>query len=131
MVGLKRLELQVANACNLTCESCSHFSNSGHRGILSLAEAEAWMEPWHRRLVPESFCLVGGEPTINPKLTEMVYLAREKSPHSQLRVITNGFFLHKHPRLPEALAATKAILCLTIHHRSPEYAEHVVDRKST
>src|SRR5437899_5835270 len=119
MIGLKRLEIQVANACNLTCESCSHFSNSGHRGILSVAEAEPWMDAWHRRLVPESFCLLGGEPTINPALTELVYLAMEKWPRSQLRVITNGFFLHNHPQLAEALSAIGAILCLTIHDRSP------------
>lgn len=127
MIGRAHLEIQIANACNLTCESCSHFSNSGHRGVLSLAEAEEWMAPWARRLAPESFCLVGGEPTINPKLTEMVYLARRLWPHSQLRLITNGFFLHKHPGLPEALAATRAILCLTIHDRSPEYRQKAAE----
>ncbi len=66
------------------------------------------MAPWVGRLAPESFCLVGGEPTINPKLAEMVYLAARFWPRSQLRLITNGFFLHKHPRLPEVLAATRA-----------------------
>jgi hypothetical protein len=125
MIRLSRLEIQVANACNLTCESCSHFSNSGHRGILSMAEAETWMEAWRRRLLPGDFCLLGGEPTINPRLNELVYLAKEKWPYSRLRLITNGFFLHKHPNLPAALSETGAILCLTIHHRSPEYLQHV------
>ena len=69
--------------------------------------------------------MLGGEPTIHLKLTAMLYLARETWPRSQVRLITNGFFLHKDPRLPEALSRTGAILNLTIHHRSPEYMQHV------
>ncbi len=82
------------------------------------------MAPWKDRLVPQNFCVRGGEPTVNPQLTELVYLARENWPWSELRVITNGFFLHKHSRLAEALSRTGAILCWTVHDRSPEYLEH-------
>ena len=114
------LEIQVANACNLTCESCSHFSNNGHRGLLGLDEAEAWMKPWTRRIRPQTFRLLGGEPTINPCLTELVLLARDMWPESRIGLTTNGFFLHKHPRLPAALEEADVMVTLTVHDPAPQ-----------
>src|SRR4051794_20267283 len=49
---LRNLELHVAHGCNLTCESCSHYSNQGHTGLVALADADAWMAGWSRRLEP-------------------------------------------------------------------------------
>ena len=119
--SLPLVELHVANACNLTCDSCSHFSNSGHRGMLSPEEARAWLAPWSRRLAPENFRLLGGEPTLNPRLVEFVKIGRDAFPDTRLEVVTNGFFLHRQPELPRALAEARATVELTIHHRSPEY----------
>ena len=50
MKRLRNLELHVAHSCNLTCESCSHYSNQGHKGLLSLEEADHWMRLWNTRL---------------------------------------------------------------------------------
>ena len=66
------LEIHVVHSCNLTCESCSHYSNQGHDGIVSLAEADQWMRAWHHRVRPRTFSLLGGEPTIHPQLTDFV-----------------------------------------------------------
>jgi hypothetical protein len=115
------LEIQVANACNLTCESCSHFSNSGHRGLLRPGEAEEWMRPWRQRVRPAVFRLLGGEPTINPDLAELILLSRATWPDSQIALTTNGFFLHKHPHLPAALEAARVAVLLTVHDPSPDY----------
>lgn len=46
MVKIKHLEIHVAHICNLSCESCSHYSNQGHKGLVSLEEAEKWMKPY-------------------------------------------------------------------------------------
>ena len=121
MIGFGLLEMHVANACNLTCDSCAHFSNNGHKGIVGVGEADAWMKAWNRRLRPDGFRLLGGEPTLNPQLADLIYLARENWPHSQILLTTNGFFLHRHARLAEALSKTDAHVLLTVHHASPEY----------
>lgn len=116
------LELHVTHACNLACESCSHYSNHGHDGLLSLAEADSWMKLWSQRLRPRLFSLLGGEPTIHPELTELVRLARRHWPEARLQVVTNGFLLHRHPRLPEVLGADpNACLAVSIHHTGAEY----------
>lgn len=125
---IRNLEIHVAHACNLTCESCAHFSNFHHAGIVSLEEAETWMKPWSGRLQPRYFSLLGGEPTIHPQLSEFVLLARRYWPHSTLRLVTNGFFLHRHPELPEALRqAGNAFMIVTIHHTALEYLNRIAD----
>jgi MoaA/NifB/PqqE/SkfB family radical SAM enzyme len=120
------LELHVTHACNLTCESCSHYSNHGHRGSLELAQAKIWMSAWSERIAVKEFNLLGGEPTMHPHLSEFVVLVRKHWPAAHIRIITNGFFLHRHPDLPSTLAADgNASLALSIHHNEPAYVERL------
>jgi len=120
---MAQLELHVTHACNLTCESCSHYSDQGHKGMLDLATADRWLGWWSARLHPAYFNLMGGEPTLHPDLCSFVRLARRHWPASSLKLITNGFFLHRHPVLPEALSETGTLLAVSRHHGSPEYLE--------
>jgi hypothetical protein len=116
----------VTHACNLTCESCCHYSNHGHRGNLDLAEADRWMKAWSDRLTPDEFNLFGGEPFIHPRLPEFVAMARRHWPATHIRIIANGFFLHRHPELPSMLAAAgKADIALSVHYDGAGYAERL------
>jgi MoaA/NifB/PqqE/SkfB family radical SAM enzyme len=124
---IEALEIHVAHSCNLSCESCSHYSNQGHTGTLALDEADRWMNLWNRRLSPRRFSLLGGEPTIHPQLTEMVALSRRNWPTATLQLVTNGFLLPRHPRLPEVLGGDpNAYIAVSIHHTSPEYRERLM-----
>ena len=124
--AVERLELHITHACNLTCDSCSHYSNHNHHGQLTLAEADRWMGLWSPRLAVSEFHLLGGEPTIHPDLPGFVTLARRHWPDAFIRIRTNGFFLHRHPGLPALLAADgRAALSVAVHHNSAEYREHL------
>lgn len=126
MQSIRNLEIHVAHSCNLSCESCSHYSNQGHKGVLPLDEAERWMTLWSRRLAPHTFSLLGGEPTIHPRLADFVVLARRHWPGAALRLVTNGFFLHRHPNLPLVLRDDpNARIYLSIHHDAPAYRERI------
>jgi Radical SAM superfamily len=126
MPDIYNLEIHVAHACNLACESCSHYSNHAHKGLVSLEEAESWMAPWAGRIAPKFFSLLGGEPTVHPQLTQFLRIARKHWPRSTLRIVTNGFFLDRHPDLPAALRDDgNAILNISVHHDSPEYRERM------
>ena len=121
-VQFANLEMHVAHACNLVCESCSHYSNQGHKGVVALQEAERWMQLWAGRLAPRTFTLLGGEPAIHPQLPEFVKLTARYFPKSSLRLVTNGFFLYRHPTLPQALKAhPNARLALSVHHDDAAY----------
>jgi len=127
VIRLLNLELHVAHACNFTCEGCSHYSNQHHKGMLSLEECERWMAPWSARLAPKVFSLLGGEPALNPRLAEFVPLAAKYFPRAELRLVTNGLLLHRHPDLPRALSEhPNAHLYVSIHHDAPEYVKKLV-----
>jgi organic radical activating enzyme len=114
--------MHAAHACNLTCASCAHFSDSGHKGFVRPDEADAWMRSWRERIAPRCFGILGGEPTLNPHLPELIELAAGNWRRSTIALTSNGFFLHRHPELPKLLHRHKVILRLTVHDRSDEYA---------
>ena len=119
-----KLELHLVHACNLTCESCSHYSNQGHKGMLSLKDADDWMRLWKRRIRPKQFSLLGGEPTMHPDLPQFIVLARKHWSRAHVRVMTNGFFLHRHPDLPKVVQKDpNASIYVSVHHDAPEYLE--------
>lgn len=123
---LDRLELHVSHACNLACESCSHYSNHGHIGNLDPELADRWMTAWSQRLAVEEFALLGGEPTIHPRLSEFVPLARRHWPKARIRIVTNGFLLGRHPDLPLKMKeAGNCELALSVHHDGPIYSERL------
>jgi hypothetical protein len=122
-ISIPRLEMHVAHSCNLRCESCSHYTNHAHRGIVALAEADRWMKLWKPRVSPAVFTLAGGEPALHPRLTKFIQLARQHWPRAKLRLISNGFLLERHRNLPIVLRDTNTNLCVSVHHSSPEYEE--------
>jgi MoaA/NifB/PqqE/SkfB family radical SAM enzyme len=120
------LELHVTHACNLACESCSHYSDHGHRGDLDPATADRWMAAWSGRIKVKQFNLLGGEPTMHPGLCEFVPLVRRHWPAAHIRVCTNGFFLNRHPKLPSVLAAAgNTDIWLSVHHDDGAYTERL------
>ena len=122
---MANLEIHVAHGCNLRCESCSHYANQGHGRIVSIEDADRWMKLWNRRVRPAVFSLLGGEPAMHPQLADFVRMSRKNWPEAELRLITNGFLLRRHPDLPAALRDTGTRLFLTVHHDSPQYREKI------
>jgi hypothetical protein len=83
------------------------------------------MSAWRTRILPNTFSLLGGEPSIHPELTSFIPLIRRHwDGRTAIRLVSNGFLLHRHPSLPRALADHgPAVLDISIHHESPEYLE--------
>ncbi|MBF0406262.1 MAG: radical SAM protein [Candidatus Riflebacteria bacterium] len=126
MQNLRNLEIHLTHCCNLSCESCSHYSNHEHTGHLSLDEADEWMSRWIRRVKPTTFSLAGGEPTLHPDLTKFIILSRKQWPDAHIQIITNGFLLNQHPDLPNVLSQVQnSSISISIHSNLPEYAERL------
>lgn len=134
MAWIRNLEIHLSHACNLTCESCVHFSNQGHKGMLSLEDAETWYGWWSHRLEVKQFCLMGGEPTLNRDLCDHIRLAarfwRSRSQNGLL-IVSNGFYLDRHPDLFETLKRTGCRLDISIHHQDAEYRRRLQPGLST
>lgn len=121
---MSNIEVHVTHACNLTCDSCSHYSNHGHKQLFTSEDLKQWMLPWSKKIQPKWISLMGGEPTLNKNLSEIVETTADMWLNSQIRVITNGFFLDRHPDLPATLVKTKSQLRISIHYKSEEYDAH-------
>lgn len=122
-----QVEFHCTHACNFTCESCSHFSQDGHGGRATVESFRAEVGPWASRLRPKFLLMLGGEPTLNPDLPELLEEARWMWPTyagenaTRILLVTNGWFLHRHPRLPEVLKRCDIRLDITRHSVEPAY----------
>ena len=131
-IGLAVLEFHVAFGCNMTCESCAHYSNHAHAGNIAPTELERQIALWNGKIAPRQFRLLGGEPTLNKDLLDLIGIARQGWPvpgdggagpeGTHLELITNGLRLDRFPGLPALLAQTRCRLVVSIHHDSPDYA---------
>src|SRR5262245_41927815 len=95
MIRVPKLEMHLADRCNLRCESCSHYSNYAGGGILAFEVGSAWLKSWSMRLEPVHFSFLGGEPLLNPAVPQFLRLARELWPHTAIRLVTNGLLLDR------------------------------------
>ena len=130
MIELPALEYHVAHTCNLSCEQCSHYSNF-HPSVPMPTPEETAEEyaAWNNRLRPRRFALLGGEPTLNPRLVEHVRLARRAWPDSDLMLVSNGLLLHRHPELPRVLVETNCRLDVSQHGTAPRYPKEFANVK--
>ncbi len=110
-----RLEIHLTHDCNLRCHGCNHFSNVTRGGMLDPVSFQKQLTPWSRRIVPKGLSLLGGEPTLNPHLTNIVRLARQIMPVIPIMMVTNGLRLDKHPGLPETLANAQIFVLISLH----------------
>jgi Radical SAM superfamily/4Fe-4S single cluster domain len=126
MRRIPKLEVHITHGCNLTCESCSHYSNQGHSGQLSLETFESNLKDWHTKIVPDTLTFLGGEPALHSKLPEFFKIARKYWPNTELRVITNGFYIQRHPTLPIVMKEVgNAYIYVSVHHSDPAYTEKI------
>lgn len=123
MIHFRSLEFHAAHACNLYCAQCSHYSNVHAGGIVSLAEAKENFDAWTGRLRPKKFVILGGEPTLNPDLCEMLVLGRRAFPGARKLLVSNGFFFDRHPDLPKVLCDNYYKLEVSQHGNAPAYRE--------
>jgi hypothetical protein len=123
------LEIHVTHTCNLHCESCSHYSNHQLQGTVPLNTLASWIDAWKDRIQPQRFAILGGEPTLHPELPNILELVGTRFPKSNLELVTNGFFLEHHPKLPKMLCKYGVMLSISVHHNGPEYASKVAEIK--
>lgn len=122
---LPRLDVHATHACNLTCRSCSHFSNHGFPGGLSAEGVIAHLRAWAPRLAPEVLSVLGGEPALAPDLVEIVEAAVDL--YDRVEVNSNGLLLGRHldAGLLTALAKSRrgGLLAVTQHGDDPVYLD--------
>ncbi|MBQ6066658.1 MAG: radical SAM protein [Clostridia bacterium] len=102
---LDYLEIEITEYCNLNCRGCCDFSNLVKEK--KIYELEEFVKDFQR--LAELFSgvdkirLMGGEPLLNPHLTDYVRICRDIFPKTDLRIVTNGLLI---PRLSDETLQT-------------------------
>jgi organic radical activating enzyme len=122
-VRIKSLEIHAVHSCNLGCKQCSHFSDQLKGKPIPMQEIIEDMRPWQDKIQPKGIVLLGGEPAMNPEMPHILYEMRKYFPDSDMMLVSNGFLLHKFPKLGWHLKKLKCRLDVSIHHGSSEYME--------
>ena len=96
MYRIKRLDFNVAYACNLSCKGCISLSDFDRKGVESLQDIEEQCKTWSKILDPSVISIFGGEPLLHPRIEKVLNLIREYWPTTQIRLITNGYLLRRY-----------------------------------
>lgn len=97
MIHLPHLDLNITTTCNYRCVSCSHASPYSDPYWMSPRTAWADLQLLKSYASFDMICLVGGEPTLHPKLLEFLDIAREVEIAPKVCVVTNGSRLDNMP----------------------------------
>ncbi|MDC0142857.1 radical SAM protein, partial [Candidatus Pelagibacter sp.] len=99
--------LELTNKCNFHCEFCPSDSQTRLHGYMDLSLAKKiFDEISDKKLVSQVHLHLMGEPTLHPKLNEVLNYARDKN--VTINLTTNGSTLVKKkvPKLLESIAGT-------------------------
>lgn len=98
---LPKVEMHIADNCNLNCKGCTHFSpvfgkelpelNDRIKDVINLKEKVS-----HIAL----FSILGGEPFLNPQIGQYIVEIRKILPDTYIDIVTNGLLI---PSLDESL----------------------------
>jgi MoaA/NifB/PqqE/SkfB family radical SAM enzyme len=83
----------ILTQCNLNCRHC--YINPGQHGseILSLETVARWLELFAETPQKANLILLGGEPTLHPRLAEIIRAARGIG-YQSITLDTNGYLFH-------------------------------------
>lgn len=93
---IKRMDFNVAYACNLACKGCISLSDFDRRGVESLKDIKDQCETWSKILDTSVISIFGGEPLMHPRIEKVLECIREAWPEAVIRFITNGYLLKKY-----------------------------------
>ena len=97
--NLDYIEFWATRHCNLNCKGCSACSPIKQKWFLNLSSLSADLS--RMKFLDINILninVLGGEPLLHPKITEIFSLVKNFYPHTNLGLLTNGLLL---PTMPE------------------------------
>lgn len=126
MIGRPHLDVNVVTHCNSRCTSCSHASPFSKPWFMDISQLRNDLGELKKAMYFTRVQLVGGEPTLHPKLVDLMIAAAEAGIADTVSVITNGRLLH---RMPEDFWKTTRVLCISKYGNTPVENIELAERK--
>ncbi len=115
---LDYMEIELSEFCNLNCACCCNFTNlAKEKRFYEFGEFKKDLERISEIFTGvDKLRLMGGEPFLNPRISDYARLAAELFPDSDLRIVTNGLLIPKtDPSVLRELAQTGAFLDISAY----------------
>jgi hypothetical protein len=106
------IEVTAVEHCNLACRSCSHLSPIVPRRFVEPEAVASDLARLSTVFHAGEARLLGGEPTLHPRLIELIEILRRSGIADRIGIETNGTLL---ARLPEAFWAQIDDVSVTIY----------------
>lgn len=92
-----RFEVHVTEHCNLNCKHCAHFSPLAEESYIDIDRYTKDVNRLSELFDGEMsyILLLGGEPLLHPRLSELMEITRKAFPIGRIRIVTNGILLPK------------------------------------
>lgn len=97
-----KVDFYVTNVCNYTCENCNRFNNHHFTGWQRWSDYRDIYAEWAQRVSLSSAVIMGGEPTLNPTLTDWV-LGLNNTFNVGVQILTNATRLNNVNGLYDAI----------------------------
>jgi hypothetical protein len=120
-IHIEHLEVDIVKGCNLQCKYCSHISPL-RKGYIPFEQLSEWFETWSKKVVPDHFTILGGEPLLHPEVDKVILATGKYWKESQIEFVTNGLLLSKQSQCVfDALRAVNAEVHVSKHFDNPEF----------
>jgi MoaA/NifB/PqqE/SkfB family radical SAM enzyme len=90
-----KFEVHVTDHCNLNCKGCDHFSPLAEENYLNVDffERDCARISILTKGQVQSVTLLGGEPLLHPRLTDLFSIIRKYFDNTSVNILTNGTLL--------------------------------------
>ena len=102
-----KVEFYITNVCNLTCENCNRFNTHKFTGWQRWSDYADTYRQWGEYVNLKNIVILGGEPTLNPTLSEWVVGLNDIF-KCNIQILSNGLQLNSNEKLYNALANIKS-----------------------
>lgn len=122
------VEVMATQACNLSCEGCTNYSDYNIRDNISWATVSQWVSAWLERVDIPDFGIIGGEPLLNKEISQWLVGSRNLMPNSQLRFTTNATLLSKKLSILDTVFDVgNCVFKISVHQPSEFYIQEALN----
>jgi hypothetical protein len=119
MHNIRRLDINIAYACNLACKGCLSLSDFDRKGVMPYDDIIQSIDTWKSKLYPEVTSIFGGEPLLHPRIYDVFDYVKQAWPDTTIRLITNGYLLSK-AKIDKFFKNTPFEMQVSLHRKDHE-----------
>lgn len=97
-------------------------------GYVPWDQAKIWLDAWTSRISITTIGLIGGEPLLNPELSQWIYGIRNNYPNIEIMLVTNAQLFMKNLWLLDAIENLGRFhLKFSVHQPSADYLKKAIE----